>query len=96
MVEFEEFCEFGEDSLAEHFEAVASLRSYIWIGRGGKIVDLRKAKVQHIQRLAEWMEKNDTDNTPYKSLTQYIYVQKRIQRNQQWLNLAKGVLKSKC
>jgi hypothetical protein len=94
-MEWEEFCEFGDDSDAEHYEAICHLpHSYSWIGHSGRPLDLRRAPIQHIQNLALWMEKQDTDNTPYTKLPQYLYVKRRIQRNQAWLDFAADILKN--
>lgn len=92
-MEWEEFCEFGDDSDAEHYEAVCHLScSWQWIGHGGNPVDLRKAPIQHIQHLAEWMRGQDL---PYVKLKQYEYVQRRVRRNEAWLNYALEILHSK-
>jgi len=49
-----------------------------WVDGSGRQVDLRKVDLRYACNILRWMEKHSTDDTPYKELEQYAYLQKRI------------------
>lgn len=89
-MEWELPCEDGDDLLAEHYEWIAwQPKCYDWAGGEG-YVDLRKVNMNYALNIMGWMEKHHSDNTPYKSLKQYRYLNRKYKA---WIDLAKEVLK---
>lgn len=64
-----------------HFLELDYLKSYEWVNTDGEVYRMDKMRCKHLpylMNIVQWMDKYDSELTPYKQTRQYKYARKRI------------------